>query len=51
MYKKTLEEHKKMVQSMEELDQLKNLWPDSVVEFNEMIQEKMIEYGISSEKP
>ena len=35
---------------MDELEQLKNLWPDSVLAFNEMIEEKMVEYGLKSQK-
>lgn len=34
--------HQSLTQSMEELEQLKNLWPDSVEAFNKMVQEKII---------
>lgn len=38
--------HQSLTQSMDELEQLKNLWPDSVDAFNKMVQEKIVEFGL-----
>lgn len=49
IFQTTMKKHQSLLQSMEEMESLKNLWPDSVEVFNKKVQEKILKYGLHKE--